>query len=113
MWSCVALQFMKYVFRKICVRIAPIILVGLTLLFFLGGGSRYTTRKLNHFDITGTWKLTDQSRQMLKRKGHTERPGESYSITFSENGSFAFASVMATASGQVGSYQVVGGDWTL
>ena len=68
-------------------------------------------RKASEKEIVGTWKLTSQTRDLLKAKGFADEPSKEYTITFASDGSLQFSSIMEDAEHPV--LMEGAGNWTL
>jgi hypothetical protein len=72
---------------------------------------RHAARKITTAEVVGTWQMTTASRQLLKRDGYAELPGQTYTITFNPEGTVKFASVLDHFKG--GTNIECGGRWNL
>lgn len=88
-----------------------IVILGILTCLLGGCDDRHTDRKVTGADIVGTWRMTPQSLALLKRDGFTGASGETYTITFADDGTLKFASVLPDFEG--GKFVTTSGTWAL
>jgi hypothetical protein len=86
-----------------------------SLLLLAGCGEdrdkRHLARVVSPPSLLGVWEMTEASRQLLLRDGYVEVPNQSYTITFINDGTVKFASVVDDVRG--GTFTNCLGRWRL
>jgi hypothetical protein len=92
------------------------VVVSLACLLCLTGcgedrGKRHLERVVNMPEILGVWEMTKASQDLLKRDGYVELVDQPYTITFNNDGSLKFTSVLDDVRG--GTFTNCLGKWKL